>query len=160
IVIHLFNYKDWDCSTLRVSTEISLSANTFLATVKAFNTRGNPVYGINCVMTSTSSSAVTPDVNAVFMCNSNCGSVPCVINDDTVTNARCWLVSPLREYMSPYANSMIYFDTSGAISLRFSAICKCVVPVSDVYVINLSIPCWYLVFSIVYHSHVFIQIYL
>src|SRR5699024_6855831 len=80
--------------------------------------------------------------------------------DDTVTNARCWLVSPLREYMSPYANSMIYFDTSGAISLRFSAICKCVVPVSDVYVINLSIPCWYLVFSIVYHSHVFIQIYL
>src|SRR5699024_11613238 len=103
-------------------------------------------------MTSTSSSAVTPDVNAVFMCNSNCGSVPCVINDDTVTNARCWLVSPLREYMSPYANSMIYFDCSGAISLIFSSICNCVVSVSYVYVIDLYLNLYLLFIFFFYYS--------
>ena len=41
--------------------------------------------GINWVIVSIISSTVTPEVNAVFICNSNCGPAPCLIREDIDT---------------------------------------------------------------------------
>ena len=75
----------------------SLSVNTFFAVNIAFNTLGNPVYGIHCSKVSITFLGDIPTFRAPFICTSNCGSHPPAVSRlDRVIISRSSVVSSCR----------------------------------------------------------------